>query len=187
MTKPQPTHFLGGAGIIPKKMEPRTLEVALLAEQTIVHQGTLRVAREPSRTSRLHLETLFSVGVTGGLTDGQLLERFVTERGDPAELAFAALVERHGLMVFRPAAASLRTSTRPTTHSRRRSLSCCKRNTLWVRDSLGPWLHRVACRAAGRASGESPMTLKKHVRHPNPQLGIDLNELAAGDEPAAGG
>ena len=26
-----------------------------------------------------------------------------------------------------------------------------KGRSLWVRDSLGPWLHRVACRAAGRA------------------------------------
>ncbi len=30
-----------------------------------------------------------------------------------------------------------------------------KGRSLWVRDSLGPWLHRVACRAAGRARVEA--------------------------------
>jgi hypothetical protein len=47
------------------------------------------------------LGTLFSVGVIGGLSDRQLLERFVSRRGEARELAFAALVERHGPMVLR--------------------------------------------------------------------------------------
>jgi hypothetical protein len=37
----------------------------------------------------------------GALTDGQLLERLATQDGEAAELAFAALVERHGPMVLR--------------------------------------------------------------------------------------
>ena len=53
-------------------------------------------------TSRLFLQTLFEDGVPAGLTDGQLLKRFATGRGEAAELAFAVLVERHGPMVFRP-------------------------------------------------------------------------------------
>jgi hypothetical protein len=48
-----------------------------------------------------HIHTLFNVGTVGGLTDGQLLERFTTCTGEAAELAFAALVERHGPMVLR--------------------------------------------------------------------------------------
>ena len=47
-----------------------------------------------------HMQTLFNVGTVAGLTDGELLERFTT-RGEAAELAFAALVERHGPMVLR--------------------------------------------------------------------------------------
>ncbi len=43
-------------------------------------------------------QTLFQVGAVGGLTDGQLLDRFVQKRD---EAAFAALVERHGPMVWR--------------------------------------------------------------------------------------
>ena len=47
------------------------------------------------------LSTLFNVGTIRELTDGQLLERFATERSEAAELAFAVLVERHGAMVLR--------------------------------------------------------------------------------------
>ena len=46
------------------------------------------------------LRTLFHVGTVGELTDGQLLERFATGGGETAELAFAALLERHGPMVI---------------------------------------------------------------------------------------
>ena len=46
------------------------------------------------------LQTLFGVGSLAGLTDGQLLERFVEGRGEAAEAAFTALVERHGPMVL---------------------------------------------------------------------------------------
>ncbi len=58
------------------------------------------MARDPSGVSRRHLRTLFDAGVTTGLTDGQLLERFATRRGDAAESAFAALVERHAGVVY---------------------------------------------------------------------------------------
>ena len=48
---------------------------------------------------RRQLRTLFNVGTVRDLTDGQLLERFATDGGEAAELAFAVLVERHGPMV----------------------------------------------------------------------------------------
>ena len=47
------------------------------------------------------LQTLFNVGAVRELSDGQLLERFATDRGEAAELAFAVVVERHGPMVLR--------------------------------------------------------------------------------------
>ncbi|WP_435011570.1 hypothetical protein P12x_002886 [Tundrisphaera lichenicola] len=62
------------------------------------------------------LATLFNVGVTGTLTDGQLLERFANRRGKAAELAFAVLVERHGPLVLRVCRSSRRagiTTSRP--------------------------------------------------------------------------
>ena len=61
-----------------------------------------------------HVQTLFEAGALGGLTDGQLLERYTTRGGEAAELAFAALVERHGPMVLRVCRAVLaRRARRP--------------------------------------------------------------------------
>ena len=54
---------------------------------------------DPSAVAR-EVQTLFSVGAVGGLTDGQLLERFASRRDAGAEAAFAALVQRHGPMVW---------------------------------------------------------------------------------------
>ena len=40
--------------------------------------------------------TLFAVGTIGGLSDGQLIERFLSGPRDQAQAAFANLVDRHG-------------------------------------------------------------------------------------------
>ncbi|SIO28611.1 RNA polymerase sigma factor, sigma-70 family [Singulisphaera sp. GP187] len=110
------------------------------------------MGRVPNGVSRLHLRTLFSVGVIAGLTDGQLLERFATHEGEAAELAFAAIVERHGPMVFRTCRGILGDDHEAMDAFQATFLVLLRKgNTLWVRDSLGPWLHRVACRASGRA------------------------------------
>jgi RNA polymerase sigma-70 factor (ECF subfamily) len=47
------------------------------------------------------LHALFRVGVVGNLSDGQLLDRFLTGDDEIAEAGFSALVERHGPMVLR--------------------------------------------------------------------------------------
>ena len=46
------------------------------------------------------LNTLTHVGVTGNLSDAQLLDRFLARSGETAEVAFEALVARHGPMVL---------------------------------------------------------------------------------------
>ena len=56
------------------------------------------MASGPSAAVAKQLRALFRGGTVGGLTDGQLLDRFVQRRD---ESAFAALVERHGPMVLR--------------------------------------------------------------------------------------
>ena len=48
-----------------------------------------------------HAHTLFAEGVIGDVADEQLLERFVTAPREAGEVAFEALVERHGPMVLR--------------------------------------------------------------------------------------
>ena len=66
--------------------------------------ASMREATRPNRGNAEglgeQLQTLFGVGSLAGLTDGQLLERFVEGRGEAAEAAFTALVERHGPMVL---------------------------------------------------------------------------------------
>ena len=102
------------------------------------------------------LQTLFNVGAVRDLSDGQLLERFATDRGEPAELAFAVLVERHGAMVLRVCRGILAESADAEDAFQATFLVLVgKARGLWVRDSLGPWLHQVAFRVASRARLEA--------------------------------
>ena len=94
----------------------------------------------------------FDVGAVRELTDGQLLERFATDRGEAAELAFSALVERHGPMVLRVARGVLGDAHEAQDAFQATFLVLVRRaRGLWVRDSLGPWLHQVARRTASCA------------------------------------
>jgi len=52
------------------------------------------MAVKNSGNALLQLRTLFKLGALGARSDGELLERFATGRGEPRESAFAALVER---------------------------------------------------------------------------------------------
>jgi RNA polymerase sigma factor (sigma-70 family) len=107
-----------------------------------------------TNTSRLksQIQALYGIGAFRELSDGQLLERFATERGEAAELAFAALVERHGPMVLRVCRSAL-----SNWHDIEDAFQATflvlvrKSRSLWVRDSLGPWLYRVALRTAKSA------------------------------------
>ena len=107
------------------------------------------MANRKDRTILRQLDTLFNLGAIRELTDGQLLERFATSRGEVAELAFAALVERHGAMVSRVCRAVL-TDPHDTQDAFQATFLILvkKARVLWVRESLGPWLHQVAFRTA---------------------------------------
>jgi len=95
---------------------------------------------------------LWNAGTAVGLTDGQLLERFATRRDEGSEAAFAALVGRHGPMVLRVCRGVLGDDHEAMDAFQATFLVLARKGgSLWVRDSVGPWLHRVACRAAGRA------------------------------------
>jgi len=110
------------------------------------------------------LRTLFSVGTIRDLTDGQLLERFVTDRGEAAEQAFAALVERHGPMVLRVCRGVLVDPHDTQDAFQATFLVLVKKaRALWVRDSLGPWLHQVAFRTASHAR-KSAARRRRHER-----------------------
>jgi len=95
------------------------------------------------------VQALFRVGTTGGLTDPQLLEDVRIQGGEARERAFAALIERHGPAVLRACRSILRDE-----HAAEDAFQAVflvlarKAGSLRVRDSLGPWLHQVACRVA---------------------------------------
>ncbi len=95
------------------------------------------------------VETLFQSGTAGGLTDGQLLERFL-ERRD--EAAFAAIVDRHGMMVLRVCRQVLRHEHDAQDASQATFLVLARKaGSIGRRESVGCWLHGVALRIAARA------------------------------------
>ena len=95
------------------------------------------------------IDIAFNAGTVVGLTDRQLVERFAARRDPIAEVAFAALVRRHGPMVLRVCRKVLRNH-----HDAQDSFQATflilarKAGSLRVEDSLGPWLHGVAYRVA---------------------------------------
>ncbi len=99
----------------------------------------------PDAIGTRDLRTLFSGGTLTGLTDGQLLECFVTKSGDTSEQAFAFLVERHGPLVLHACRAVLRDEHDARDAFQATFLILARRaRSLWVRDSVGPWLYSVA-------------------------------------------
>ncbi len=110
------------------------------------------------------IHTLFNLGVIGDLTDGQLLERCATYTGEAAELAFAALLERHGPMVLRVCRGAGGDLHDAHDAFQATFLVLIKQaRSLWVRDSLGPWLHRVALRISRRIRA-SNIRRREHER-----------------------
>jgi RNA polymerase sigma factor (sigma-70 family) len=113
------------------------------------------MVRREQGTALRQVQMLFQVGTIGSLSDRQLLEQFQSRAGDAAEAAFAGLVERHGPMVIRTCRSVLRDEHAVEDAFQATFLVLVRRaRSLWVRDSLGPWLFQVAVRvsASARAS-----------------------------------
>ena len=157
----------------------------LLCEQTTWRRsGVLMTVADRGIVLR-DLNTLFSVGTIGALTDAQLLDRFTSHRDETAELAFRALVERHGPMVLRVCRAVLRDTHDADDAFQATFLVLLRRGgTLWVRDSLGPWLHQVAYRTASCARSAAARRRRHELRaaeltarHPDDGDRDDLGEV----------
>jgi hypothetical protein len=80
--------------------DPLTGVEPLLYQKTLKSTEITLVANSNNGTAFRQIRTLYNVGTIGDLADGQVLERFTTDSGERAELAFAILVERHGPMVL---------------------------------------------------------------------------------------
>src|SRR5262249_22583191 len=106
-----------------------------------------------------HLRALFEVGTVVGLSDGQLLDRFVSRR---EEAAFTALIERHGPMVQRVCGEVLGDYHDAQDAFQATFLVLARHaGSIRHRDSLASWLYGVALRvsagawaAAGRRPGD---------------------------------
>ena len=98
------------------------------------------------------IRALFTAGTVGGLTDGQILERFTNRDGDGDELAFASLVERHGPMVLRVCRTVLRDAHEAEDAFQATFLILAlKAGSIRGRDSLTSWLYSVAYNVAATA------------------------------------
>ena len=102
------------------------------------------------------IHRLWDLGTVAGLTDAQLLARYAAGPEDGAELAFEALVERHGPMVFRVCRGVLRDEHAAEDAFQATFLVLARKaRSLWVKDSLASWLHGVAHRVASRARSDA--------------------------------
>jgi DNA-directed RNA polymerase specialized sigma24 family protein len=99
-----------------------------------------------------HLQVLFGPGTCAGMTDGQLLERFLAGRNEGGELAFEALVMRHGPMVMR-VCRNLVGDPNDVHDAFQAVFLVLARRASAIRDreSVGSWLYGVAARVAARA------------------------------------
>ena len=130
-----------------------------------------------------HVHRMFHGGAVAGLSEGQLLDRFVAG-GDP--LAFEALMARHGPMVLGVCRAVL-----DDPHDVEDAFQATflvlvrKAGGLHDRDLLGPWLHGVARKVSLRARSESSRRKARERSGTDPvpagpsPLDADLRELQA--------
>jgi polysaccharide biosynthesis/export protein len=114
------------------------------------------MASGPSGAVLRDIQTLFDTGTVSGLSDRQLLERFVGQRDASAEAAFEVLVLRHGPMVLRICHNVLGDSTDAQDAFQATFLVLVKRSSsIRQLESLASWLYGVACRVAARARVEA--------------------------------
>jgi RNA polymerase sigma factor (sigma-70 family) len=107
---------------------------------------------EASTDVRETIQRLWDVGALAGLTDGQLLARFLDGPDESSEAAFATLVERHGPSVRR-VCAELLGDFHGAQDAAQAAFLVLARKARSIRkpESLGSWLHGVALRVARRA------------------------------------
>ncbi len=93
-----------------------------------------------------HIHRLFGEGTLAGLPDARLLEQYVSHRD---ELAFQALVQRHGAMVMAVCRGVLDDPNDADDAFQAAFLLLARKaRSIWIDGSIGGWLHRVAWRIA---------------------------------------
>ena len=154
------------------------------------HYGRRHADREEIRTDvtwrprqpHTRRSTLWDVAAIGGLTDAQLLERFLAGPDELSETAFTALVERHGPTVRRVCLDLLGDRHERKTRAQAAFLVLA-RNARSIRqpEALGSWLHGVALRLARRARVEAAR--RHEVERRRAEVVAERNRSKQGTEP----
>ncbi len=125
------------------------------------------------------LENLWSTGTLTGASDAQLLQRFTLDRDATAELAFRELLDRHAPMVMGVCRQIVRRSQDVDDAFQATFLVLVRKaRSIQVRESLGPWLYKVAYRTAQRARVSAS-------RHASAGLEDVLSAGSSGDDGCA--
>jgi RNA polymerase sigma factor (sigma-70 family) len=109
-------------------------------------------------------DTLFRGGTLGGLSDAQLLDRFLAAE-TASEAAFEVLLGRHGPMVLGVCRRILGDDHAADDAFQATFLVLMRRaEVIRRRESLGPWLHGVARRMALRAKADGRLRREREAR-----------------------
>ena len=128
-----------------------------------------------TRGAAAGLRTVYSSGPVAGLTDAQLLERFVARHDDGA--SFEALLTRHGPMVLGVCRSLLRDEHAANDAFQATFLVLVRKaRSVQAGDSLGRWLYGVARKVAVRSRSDAAR------RQSREQSGIDAPEPVVIDE-----
>jgi len=112
-------------------------------------------------TAFRHLRSIFGAGSLAGLGDGALLARYSSSQD---EVAFEALVNRHGPMVLSTCRAILRNEHDVEDAFQATFLILAKKaGSIRAGDGLAAWLHRVAYRASVQAGVEAARRRRKEA------------------------
>ena len=125
-----------------------------------------------SETLLEQVQILFTAGTSVGLTDRDLLERFLHEGRESREAAFRVLVERHGPMVLRVCNQALKDRHAAEDAFQATFLVLASQaRSIRKHDSVGSWLFGVACRAAAR------IRMAEARRHRSERRGANLRAI----------
>ncbi len=111
------------------------------------------------------IDRLFGEGTLAGLSDARLLERYAVHRD---ELAFEALVRRHGSMVLGVCRRVLADPNDADDAFQAAFLLLARKaRSIWVDGSIGGWLHRVAWRIALQVRSDAARRRDQERRRPS--------------------
>ncbi|MGP0067046.1 MAG: RNA polymerase sigma factor [Isosphaeraceae bacterium] len=120
----------------------------------------MRHASSQSLTDQF--QVLFDAGTCTGLTDWELIDRFLSRRDEGGERAFGALVTRHGPMVMGVCRGMLADPSEVHDAFQATFLVLARRaGSIRKRGSIGSWLYGVAVRVAAR---ERLSSIRRQIR-----------------------